>query len=77
MESRNTIEMQSITAMAHLKACILFFIDVSETCGYSLQTQMNLFEGIKPLFQNKTHLLVLTKTDLRKTSDLNPDLKQE
>jgi len=77
LESRNTIEMQSITAMAHLKACILFFMDLSETCGYTLQTQMNLFEGIKPLFQNKTHILVFTKTDLKKMEDLTVDVKAE
>lgn len=29
LEERNTIEMQSITAMAHLQAAILFFIDLS------------------------------------------------
>lgn len=61
--------MQSITALAHLKACITFFMDISETCGYSLETQMNLFEGIKPLFANKPHLLILTKTDLKKVED--------
>lgn len=75
LESRNTIEMQSITAMAHLKACILFFIDVSETCGYSLEKQMTLFEGIKPLFVNKPHLLILTKTDLKKVENLEPEQK--
>jgi len=65
--------MQSITALAHLKACILFFIDISETCGYSLETQMALFEGIKPLFLAKPHLLILTKTDLKKVSDLSEE----
>ncbi len=34
LEQRNTIEMQSVTAMAHLRACVLFFIDLSEQCGY-------------------------------------------
>lgn len=65
--------MQSITALAHLKSCILFFIDISETCGYSLETQMALFEGIKPLFLAKPHLLILTKTDLKKVSDLSEE----
>jgi len=36
LEERNTIEMQAITALAHLKACILFFIDISESSGYSI-----------------------------------------
>jgi len=77
LESRNTIEMQSITAMAHLKACVLFFMDVSETCGYSLETQMKLFEGIKPLFNNKSHLLILTKSDLKKPEHLESDAKAD
>lgn len=34
LQSRTTIEMQAITALAHLKASILFFIDISETCRY-------------------------------------------
>ena len=36
LEERNTIEMQAITALAHLKACVLFFFDPSETCGYTI-----------------------------------------
>src|SRR5690348_13554691 len=46
LEQRNTIEMQSVTAMAHLRACILFFIDLSEQCGYSVQDQISLFYSI-------------------------------
>jgi len=52
-------------------------MDLSETCGYSLQTQMNLFEGIKPLFNNKSHLLILTKSDLKKPEQLNSDVKAD
>lgn len=65
LEQRNTIEMQSITALAHLKACILFFIDISETCGYTIDQQVNLFLNIKPLFANKPVVLVFTKIDLK------------
>lgn len=36
LDERNTIEMQAITALAHLNACILFIIDISETCGWSI-----------------------------------------
>jgi nucleolar GTP-binding protein len=32
----NTIEMQSITALAHLKSCVIYFVDPSEQCGYSV-----------------------------------------
>jgi len=36
LDERNTIEMQAVTALAHLNACILFLLDISETCGYSI-----------------------------------------
>lgn len=65
LEQRNTIEMQSITALAHLKACILFFIDISEQCSYSIEQQISLFNNIKPLFKNKPLVIALSKIDLR------------
>jgi nucleolar GTP-binding protein len=36
----NTIEMQSITALAHLKTCVLYFVDLSEQCGYTIEAQV-------------------------------------
>lgn len=64
LESRNTIEMQSITALAHLRASVLYFIDPSEQCGYSLEKQLSLFKSIMPLFSNKPLIVVANKTDL-------------
>lgn len=64
LEARNTIEMQSITALAHLRACVLFFVDPSEQCGYSLEKQHSLFKSIMPLFANKPIIVVANKTDL-------------
>ncbi|EGR28712.1 hypothetical protein IMG5_170120 [Ichthyophthirius multifiliis] len=71
LEQRNTIEMQSITALAHLKACILFIIDISEQCGYSIQQQVKLFDSIKPLFKNKPLCIVLSKIDLKTFNNLS------
>lgn len=45
--------MQAVTALAHLRAAVLYVMDPSEMCGYSLQDQINLFENIRPLFANK------------------------
>ena len=73
LEEMNTIEMQSITALAHLKACILYFIDPSEQCGYSVAAQCSLFNSIKPLFSGKPVLLVVNKTDVCKLDDLAPE----
>jgi nucleolar GTP-binding protein len=73
LENRNTIEMQAITAMAHLNACILFLLDISETCGYTIEQQVALFKNIKPLFQAKPLVIVLTKIDLMKFTSLSKD----
>eukprot|EP00122_Pirum_gemmata_P004469 Pgem_evm1s4060 len=70
LEERNTIEMQAITALAHLKACVLYLMDVSEECGHNLEQQINLFNSIKVLFSNKPVVLVLNKIDLIRPEDL-------
>ena len=67
--------MQSITALAHLNACILYFIDISETCGYTIEQQISLFKNIKPLFQSKPLVIVLTKIDLVKYVELEKSAK--
>lgn len=63
-EDRNIIEMCSITALAHLRAAILFFLDISGSCGYSIAQQAALFHSIKSLFMNKPLIIVCNKTDL-------------
>jgi nucleolar GTP-binding protein len=76
LEERNTIEMQSITAMAHLRSCIMYFMDLSEQCGYSVEDQVKLFHNIKPLFANKPIILVINKIDQVKPEDL-PEEQRE
>jgi nucleolar GTP-binding protein len=76
LEERNTIEMQSITALAHLKATILFIIDISEHCGYSIKQQLDLFQSIKPLFTGKPIVLALNKIDVLPFENLDPELRE-
>ncbi|KAG6598279.1 Nucleolar GTP-binding protein 1, partial [Cucurbita argyrosperma subsp. sororia] len=64
-EDRNIIEMCSITALAHLRAAILFFLDISGSCGYTIAQQAALFHSIKSLFMNKPLIIVCNKTDLQ------------
>lgn len=75
LEERNTIEMQSITAMAHLRSCIMYFMDLSEQCGYSIEDQVHLFHSIKPLFANKPIVLVINKIDQVRPEDLPAEQK--
>ncbi|KAK9828781.1 hypothetical protein WJX72_002049 [[Myrmecia] bisecta] len=72
LEERNTIEMQSITALAHLRAAVLYILDISEQCGYTIAQQAALFHSIKPLFANKPLLVVANKTDVASVDSLSP-----
>jgi len=75
LEEMNTIEMQSITAIAHLRSAILYFMDLSEQCGYSVQAQMALFTSIKPLFANKLVFIVVNKIDVMRPEDLEESVQ--
>lgn len=75
LEEMNTIEMQSITAIAHLRSAILYFMDLSEQCGYSVNAQIQLFHSIKPLFANKLVFVVINKIDIMKPEDLDTNTK--
>ena len=75
LETRNTIEMQSITALAHLRAVILYIVDISEQCGYTIKQQADLFHSIKPLFANKPLLVVCNKTDVQPMEGLTAENK--
>jgi nucleolar GTP-binding protein len=77
IEERNTIEMQAITALAHLQCCVLYFLDISERCGYPMDQQLKLFESIYPLFTNKQVIIVANKTDLLPWDSLSKETKDK
>ncbi|EJU04474.1 P-loop containing nucleoside triphosphate hydrolase protein, partial [Dacryopinax primogenitus] len=75
LEEMNTIEMQSVTALAHLRSAVLYFMDLSEQCGYTIEAQVKLFHSIKPLFAGKPTLLVINKIDVTRLEDLSKENK--
>ncbi|GMI40055.1 hypothetical protein TrCOL_g13369 [Triparma columacea] len=75
LEQRNTIEMQSVTALAHLQCAVLYFIDISEQCGFTVAQQVGLFKSIKPLFANKQLVIVVNKVDQQPFETLDPEKK--
>lgn len=76
MEDRNIIEMCSVTALAYLRAAVLFFLDVSGSCGYTIAQQASLFHSLKSSFANKPLVIVCNKTDLVSVESLSEeDLK--
>ena len=42
-----TVPSQSITALAHLRAAVLYVIDISEQCGFTIKQQVGTgsFDG--------------------------------
>ena len=59
---------------AHLRAAVLYIVDPSEQCGYTLEAQKSLFDNIKPLFNNKPLIVVANKADIWR-ENLNEDKK--
>ncbi|CAJ36350.1 NOG1 family protein [Methanocella arvoryzae] len=47
LEKRNDIELQAIAALRHVGHVLLFIIDPSETCGFTLEEQMKLLEEVR------------------------------
>lgn len=72
-DEMNNIEMQSIYAIAHLRSCVLYFMDLSEQCGFLIAAQVKLFHSIKPLFANKSVMVVMNKLDILRAEDLSAE----
>ncbi len=68
LDERNEIELQAISALKHVGKVILYIIDPSETCGYTLDKQMHLLDGIKKEFGIPI-LVAANKTDIAKTQE--------
>jgi len=71
LSKRNYIEKQAIAALNHLADLIIFIFDPSETCGYSMKNQMNMFSQINEIFNDIPFILVENKVDLKKTNSTN------
>ncbi|XP_035208562.1 nucleolar GTP-binding protein 1-like [Stegodyphus dumicola] len=76
LDDRNTIEMQAITAMAHIRACIIFIIDPSEQCNHSIEEQVELFKNLDPFFRNKPIIIAANKSDIIKMDELPGDKRK-
>lgn len=63
LEKRNPVEKRAISALNHLGELILFIIDPTERCGYSLKEQRKLLEDIKEDFKIPFRVII-NKTDI-------------
>lgn len=70
-EERNEIEHVAAIALSNLADIILFLLDPSESCGYTLDQQQQLLTRLKQEFSNAEFIIVKTKNDL-----YTPDKKE-
>ncbi len=71
LEQRNDIEKQAIAALSHLADIIVFVLDPSETCGYSLADQHQLLTQLRDMFSDASIIVVENKGDIKKRSSDN------
>jgi len=74
---RNNIEKQAIAALSNLADLIVFILDVSETCGYSLEDQKSLLSKVKKMFNESSIIIVENKADIKKTGSGNISISCE
>ncbi len=60
---RNEIELQAIAALRHLRGVVLFILDPSEYCGFSLDDQLRLLADVRSWLRLPV-LVVANKSDL-------------
>ncbi|MFX1304608.1 MAG: NOG1 family protein [Promethearchaeota archaeon] len=73
MAKRNNIELQAILALRFISDLIIFVFDPSISCGYSVESQIELFKEIKDSFskEGRTKIIIIfNKMDLTKDSEI-------
>ncbi|MEM3465157.1 MAG: hypothetical protein QW566_01670 [Candidatus Jordarchaeales archaeon] len=71
MSERNFIEKQAITAIKHLAQAVIFVVDPTPSCGYSLEEQASLLEEVKKLMPGGVPIVtVINKVDLASQENL-------
>ena len=63
-DERNVIEKQALNALVYVADLVMFIIDASENCGYSLEDQMKLREEINAIV-SVPMISVVNKSDMK------------
>lgn len=64
VQEMNQIELNAMVALEHLADLILFIFDPSQTSGFPVENQVNLYWGIKKIFRNTPVQSIFNKMDL-------------
>ena len=74
MATRNNIELQAILALRLISDLIIFVFDPTPSCGYSIDSQIELFHEIQKNFTKEGEIeitIVINKMDLASTDEIN------
>ncbi|MFW9771649.1 MAG: NOG1 family protein [Candidatus Thorarchaeota archaeon] len=74
MAKRNNIELQAILALRLISDLIIFIFDPTPACGYSIDSQLELFYEIKKNFTQNGKIqimIIFNKMDLASKSEIN------
>jgi nucleolar GTP-binding protein len=64
IEERNAIEKQAVLALKYLTDVIIFILDPSETCGYSMDKQLALLKSVQEGFPAVPIIILESKSDI-------------
>ena len=77
LEERNAIEKQAILALKYLTNVMIFILDPSESCGYSMEKQLALLESVQKGFVGIPIIVAENKCDIHKTETENLKISTE
>lgn len=64
VQEMNPIELNAMVALEHLADVILYIFDPSQTSGFALENQLNLYSEIKHIFRNTPVICIFNKMDM-------------
>lgn len=70
-EERNDIEKQAVLALRYLTNVMIFVLDPSESCGYSMEKQTALLRSVQEGFVGVDIIVAESKSDILKTDSGN------
>ncbi len=74
MSKRNNIELQAILALRLISDLIFFLFDPTPACGYSIDSQLDLYHEIKDNFTREGKIeivIIFNKMDLASENEIN------
>ncbi|HLC78960.1 MAG TPA: GTPase [archaeon] len=74
-EDLSAIEKKALAAIQHLARVIVFIMDPTLACGYTLSEQLSLFHKTKQRFSGKHMLVIVNKADSATEEEMEISLK--